>query len=168
VGLPKDEFIDSGHWPPQLYVREGRRMLGEYMMRQADMQIDRTKTDSIGMGSYNSDSHNIQRISTPDGRVENEGDVQVPVSPYQIPYRSIVPKWAEVRNLLVPVCLSATHVAYSSLRMEPQYMILGQAAGLSASLAVHEHKDIQNIDTVELQRILLEDKAVLSLPLTEH
>ncbi len=162
-GLPLDEFSDTGHWPFQLYIREGRRMLGEYVMRQADLQTDRIKVDSIGMGSYNSDSHNVERIATPDGRVENEGNVEVHVSPYQIPYRSILPKRTEVRNLLVPVCFSASHVAYSSLRMEPQYMILGEAAGLSASLAAEEHKDVQDIDISELQNILLKDGAVLSL-----
>jgi len=163
-GLPKDEFRDTEHWPFQLYVREARRMIGAYVMVQQDLQTQRTKPDPIGMGSYNSDSHNVQRISTPDGRVENEGNVEVPVSPYQIPYRSIVPKPSEVQNLLVPVCFSATHVAYSSMRMEPQYMILGQAAGLAAYLAVQQQRDVQSIDTKKLQAILLEEKAVLSLP----
>lgn len=162
-GLPKDEFADTGHWPFQLYVREGRRMTGEYVMRQKDLQTERTKADSIGMGSYNSDSHNVQRISTPDGRVENEGNVEVHVSPYEIPYRSIVPKRTEVRNLLVPVCLSASHVAYSSLRMEPQYMILGQAAGIGAYLAIHEHQDVQAIDISKLREALLSEKAILGL-----
>jgi hypothetical protein len=163
-GLPKDEFRDTDHWPFQLYIREGRRMIGEYVMHQSDIQSDRTKPDPIGMGSYNSDSHNVQRIATSDGRVENEGDVQVPVQPYQIPYRSILPKRDEADNLLVPVCLSATHVAYSSLRMEPQYMILGQAAGTAAALAVREKVSVQNIDIVSLQKKLLADKAVLGLP----
>jgi len=163
-GLPKDEFRDTEHWPFQLYVREARRMIGAYVMIQQDLQTQRTKPDPIGMGSYNSDSHNVQRISIRDGRVENEGNVEVPVSPYQIPYRSIVPKPSEVQNLLVPVCFSATHVAYSSMRMEPQYMILGQAAGLAAYLAVQQQRDVQSIDTKKLQAILLEEKAVLSLP----
>jgi hypothetical protein len=163
-GLPRDEFADTGHWPFQLYVREGRRMIGEYVMHQADIQTERTKPDSIGMGSYNSDSHNVQRIATPDGRVENEGDVQVPVQPYEIPYRSILPKPDEAENLLVPVCFSATHVAYSSLRMEPQYMILGQAAGTAAVLALREKVHIQDIDIAALQKKLLTDKAVLSMP----
>ena len=162
-GLPKDEFRDTEHWPFQLYVREARRMIGAYVMVQQDLQTQRTKPDPIGMGSYNSDSHNVQRISTPDGHVENEGNVEVPVSPYQIPYRSIVPKHSEVQNLLVPVCFSATHVAYSSMRMEPQYMILGQAAGLAAYLAVQQQQDVQSIDTKKLQVILQEEKAVLSL-----
>ena len=163
-GLPKDEFVDTEHWPFQLYVREARRMTGAYVMRQEDLQTQRIKPDAIGMGSYNSDSHNVQRIATPDGRVENEGNVEVPVLPYQIPYRSIVPEQSEVRNLLVPVCFSATHVAYSSMRMEPQYMILGQAAGLAASLAIQQQQDVQSIATGRLQTILREEKAVLSLP----
>jgi hypothetical protein len=163
-GLPKDEFADTDHWPFQLYIREGRRMIGEYVMHQADIQTERTKPDSIGMGSYNSDSHNVQRIATPDGRVENEGDVQVPVQPYQIPYRSILPRPDEVNNLLVPVCLSATHVAYSSLRMEPQYMILGQAAGTASALAIREKVNVQKINLAALQKKLLADKAILSLP----
>lgn len=163
-GLPKDEFADTGHWPFQLYVREGRRMIGEYVMHQADIQTERTKHDSIGMGSYNSDSHNVQRIATPDGRVKNEGNVEVPVQPYEIPYRSILPKRDEADNLLVPVCFSATHVAYSSMRMEPQYMILGQAAGTAAALALREKVHVQDIDTGTLQKKLLADKAVLSMP----
>ena len=125
-GLAKDEFADTDHWPHQLYVREARRMVGEYVMRQSDLENERTKSDSIGMGSYNIDSHNTQRVAMPDGAVQNEGDVQFPVEPYEISYRSITPKRAEAENLLVTVCLSATHVAYCSLRMEPQYMILGR------------------------------------------
>jgi len=162
-GLPKDEFADTDHWPNQLYIREGRRMVGEYVMRQSDLQTERTKEDSIGMGSYNSDSHNIQRVAMPDGNVKNEGDVQVPVQPYEIAYRSITPKRAEVENLLVPVCLSATHAAYSSVRMEPQYMIIGQAAGVAASLAVQTRKPVQDISISALQQRLRQHNAVLHL-----
>jgi len=162
-GLPKDEFEDTGHWPRQLYIREARRMLGAYMIRQADLQSERTKPDSIGMGSYNSDSHNIQRVAMPDGTVQNEGDVQVPVQPYEIPYRAITPQHAEIENLLVPVCLSATHVAYSSVRMEPQYMIIGQAAGVAASIAVRNHTAIQNISITKLQRELRNEGSILHL-----
>jgi hypothetical protein len=162
-GLPKDEFADTDHWPNQLYIREGRRMVGEYVMRQSDLQTERTKEDSIGMGSYNSDSHNIQRVAMPDGNVKNEGDVQVPVQPYEIAYRSITPKRAEVENLLVPVCLSATHAAYSSVRMEPQYMIIGQAAGVAASLAVQARKPVQDISISTLQQRLRQHNAVLHL-----
>ncbi len=135
-GLAKDEFLDTDHWPNQLYIREARRMVGEYVMSQKDIQTELTKPDPIGMGSYNSDSHNVQRVINKDGFVRNEGDMQVPVQPYQIPYRVLLPKKNEVQNLLVPVCFSATHVAYSTLRMEPQYMILGQAAGVAAAMAI--------------------------------
>ncbi len=162
-GLPKDEFPDTGHWPNQLYIREGRRMVGEYVMRQADLQTERTKDDSIGMGSYNSDSHNIQRVAMPDGNVKNEGDVQVPVQPYEIAYRTITPRRIESENLLVPVCLSATHAAYSSVRMEPQYMIIGQAAGVAASLAIQSRKPVQDISISVLQHKLRQQNAVLHL-----
>lgn len=162
-GLPKDEYEDTGHWPRQLYIREARRMLGAYVIRQSDLQTERTKPDSIGMGSYNSDSHNIQRVAMPDGTVQNEGDVQVPVEPYEIPYRAITPQRSEAENLLVPVCLSATHTAYSSVRMEPQYMIIGQAAGVAASLAVSHHSAVQNISIPELQKKLRNEGGVLHL-----
>ncbi len=162
-GLPKDEFADTDHWPNQLYIREGRRLVGEYVMRQADLQTERTKLDSIGMGSYNSDSHNIQRVAMPDGTVQNEGDVQVPVEPYEIAYRSILPKRSESENLLVPVCLSASHAAYSSVRMEPQYMIIGQAAGVAAALAVQGHRDVHDVVIPELQQKLRESGAILHL-----
>jgi hypothetical protein len=162
-GLPRDEFADTGHWPNQLYIREGRRMVGQYVMRQSDLQTERTKPDSIGMGSYNSDSHNIQRVAMPDGNVQNEGDVQVPVEPYEIAYRSITPQRSEAENLLVPVCLSASHAAYSSVRMEPQYMIIGQAAGTAASLAIQNHTSIQEVAIPELQHRLREHGAILHL-----
>ena len=145
-GLAKDEFPDTDHWPNQLYVREARRMVGEYVMVQRDLQTDLRKADAIGMGSYNSDSHNIQRLATGDGAVENEGDMQVAVSPYQIPYRVMLPKRGDAVNLLVPVCFSASHVAYSSVRMEPQYMILGHAAGVAAAMAVKGELAVQDVD----------------------
>src|SRR5207302_9080302 len=102
-GLARDEFTDTGNFPNQLYIREARRMIGEYVMTQKDIQTDLTKPDPIGMGSYNSDSHNVQRIVNRDGFVRNEGDMQVPVQPYQIPYRILLPKKSEMQNLLVPV-----------------------------------------------------------------
>lgn len=163
-GLPKDEFEDSNHWPRELYIREGRRLIGAYVVTQSDLQSNRTKPDSIGMGSYNSDSHNVQRVVMPDGSVRNEGDMQVPVQPYQIPYRVMTPRREEMQNLLVPVCLSASHVAYSSLRMEPQYMIIGQAAGVAAALAARAHVPVQDIDMTRLQSELLNAGAVLGLP----
>jgi FAD-dependent oxidoreductase family protein len=160
-GLCKDEFTDTGHWPHQLYVREARRMIGEYVMSQNDIQTTVTKPDVIGMGSYNSDSHNVQRIVNEDGFVENEGDMQVPVTPYQIPYRMLVPKRAQASNLLVAVCFSATHVAYSTLRMEPQYMIIGQAAGVAASMAIDEGVAVQDIDRQALTAKLRAQGAVM-------
>lgn len=160
-GLAKDEFRDTQNWPNQLYIREARRMIGEYVMTQKDLQTDRTKPDPIGMGSYNSDSHNVQRVVTPDGYVENEGDVQVPVQPYQIPYRVMLPKRDQMTNLLVPVCLSASHVAYSSLRMEPQYMIIGQAAGVAAAMASKNDKAVQQIDVDALVSKLKTEGAVM-------
>ena len=163
-GLAKDEFTDTKHWPRQLYLREARRMVGEYVMTQKDIQTELSKEDAIGMGSYNSDSHNVQRVATPDGRaVENEGDMQVPVKPYQIPYRILLPKRREATNLLVPVCFSASHVAYSTLRMEPQYMIIGQAAGVAASMAIDKKTSVQDVDTKTLTEKLRQQKAVLGI-----
>ncbi len=163
-GLCKDEFTDTGHWPHQLYVREARRMIGTYVMSQKDIQTDLTKPDSVGMGSYNSDSHNVQRIVNGEGFVENEGDMQVPVTPYEIPYRMIVPKRAEAANLLVPVCFSATHVAYSTLRMEPQYMIIGQAAGIAAKMALDRGVPVQDVDVDALRATLRAQRAMLERP----
>ena len=162
-GLSKDEFVDNGYFPYQLYIREGRRMIGTYVMHQTDLQTTRTKPDSIGMGSYQSDSHNIQRVAREDGTATNEGDVQVAVQPYEIPVRVLLPKKNQVDNLLVPVCLSASHVAYSSVRMEPQYMIIGQAAGVVASLAIEKGSAVQDISIPALQEKLHKQKAVLNL-----
>jgi len=162
-GLAKDEFPDTGHWPNQLYIREARRMVGDFVSTQKDLQTDLTKPDAIGMGSYNSDSHNLQRIVNDKGFVENEGDVQVAVKPYQIPYRVLLPKKNEAENLLVPVCFSASHISYASLRMEPQYMILGHAAGIAAALAVKGNTAVQDIDIKTLQQQLRKEGAVFEL-----
>lgn len=159
-GLCKDEFTDTGFWPHQLYVREARRMTGEYVVTQEDLQTELTKPDAIGMGSYNSDSHAVQRYLLPDGTAQNEGLMEVPVQPYQIPYRVMLPKRSEAVNLLVPVAFSASHVAYSSLRMEPQYMIIGQAAGVAAKLAIACQCDVQSVDTTALRDILRQHGAV--------
>jgi hypothetical protein len=160
-GLSKDEFADNDNWPHQLYVREGQRMLGGYVMTQADIQEKRTKDDTIGLGSYNADSHHVQRIVDTEGNVLNEGDFQVPVKPYAIPYRSLLPRPEECENLLVPVCLSASHVAYGSIRMEPVYMILGQACGNAAVLAVTEKTNFHKAPIEKLQAKPKEQKAVL-------
>jgi len=162
-GLAKDEFTDNNHWPYALYVREARRMLGAYVMRQQDCQTDITKPDAIAMGSFILDSHALQRLVTPDGNVIDEGNFDGPTKPYQIPYRSITPKPEQCRNLLVPVCMSATHVAYGSIRMEPQYMAMGHAAGLAAVMALRADKAVQDIDVPALQVKLHEQEQVLAL-----
>ncbi|MBN8729962.1 MAG: FAD-dependent oxidoreductase [Acidobacteria bacterium] len=159
-GLCKDEYTDTNHWPHQLYVREARRMVGEFVASQKDLQTDLTKPDVIGMGSYNSDSHNIRRFVNSRGMAENEGDMQVAVKPYQIPFRVMLPKRAEVSNLLNPVTFSASHVAYSSLRMEPQYMILGHAAGVAAAMAIKASQPVQDVSVPELQKTLKSEGAV--------
>ncbi len=163
-GLSKDEFTDTDHWPFQLYIRESRRMIGHYVMTQKDVQTERNKPDAIGMGSYNIDSHNFERVVTADGSVKNEGNTEIPVQPYQIPYGILVPKPHQVTNLLVPVCVSASHVAYSSLRLEPQYIIMGQAAGVAASMAARRDISVQDVDLKKLQEKLLQQGAILELP----
>lgn len=160
-GLPKDEYTDNGHWTPQLYIRESRRMVGEYVATQADCENRTTVEDGVGMAAYTMDSHNCQRIVIhKDGRamVKNEGDVQIGIgSPYPVSYRSITPKREECTNLLVPVCLSASHIAYGSIRMEPVFMVLGQSAAKAACLAIDGNTDIQKIDVAQIQRMYDED-----------
>jgi hypothetical protein len=160
-GLAKDEFVDTGHWPHQLYVREARRMIGAYVMTQADIMDDRSKVDSVGLGSYNTDSHHVQRVALADGSALNEGDFQVGVRPYAIPYRSLIPKPKECTNLLVPVCMSASHVAYGTVRMEPVYMILGHACGVAASLAHRGQTTVQEVPVERLVSRLAEQGSVL-------
>jgi hypothetical protein len=160
-GLAKDEFTDNDHWPYQLYVREARRLVGDYVVTQKDIQTELAKPDAIGMGSYNSDSHNVQRYVTPEGNAQNEGNMEVAVTPYQIPYRVLLPKRAQATNLFVPVCFSASHVTYSTLRMEPQYMIIGQAAGVAAKMAIEKKSAVQDLDTTALKSKLLSLGAVM-------
>jgi hypothetical protein len=160
-GLAKDEFADNGHWPYQLYIREARRMVGDFVMSQKDIQTELTKQDVIGMGSYNSDSHNVQRYVTLEGNAQNEGNMEVAVTPYQIPYRIVLPKRKEAGNLLVPVAFSASHVTYSTLRMEPQYMIIGQAAGVAAKMAVEKKIAVQEVDAAALTAKLRSQRAVM-------
>ncbi len=136
-------------------------MVGDFVMTQKDIQTELTKPDSIGMGSYNSDSHNVQRYVTEDGHAQNEGNMEVPVTPYQIPYRLLLPRKSEVSNLLVTVCFSASHVTYSTLRMEPVYMIIGQAAGVAAKMAIDEKVAVQDVDSPSLSARLRNQKAVL-------
>jgi arylsulfatase A-like enzyme len=161
-GLAADEFTDNGHWPHQVYVREARRMVGEYVMTELDCRRKRATPQSVGMGSYNMDSHNCMRYVTPEGFVQNEGDVQVsPGGPYQISYLSIVPKKGECPNLLVPVCVSSSHIAYGSIRMEPVFFILGQSAATAAALALDDGVDVQQVPYEKLRQRLLKDKQVL-------
>jgi hypothetical protein len=161
-GIAKDEFLDNNHWPYQLYIREARRMVGDFVVTQKDIQTELTKPDVIGMGSYNSDSHNVQRYVQPDGTAQNEGNMEVGVKPYQIPYRVLLPKRSQATNLLVPVCFSASHVVYSTLRMEPQYMIIGQAAGVAAKMAIEGKKAVQEVDSAALSSRLRELGAVFT------
>lgn len=159
-GPCKDEFSDTGGWPRQLYVREARRMISDYVMTEHNCRGKIVAPDPVGLGAYNMDSHNCRRI-VKNGRVENEGDVQVGVSPYPISFRSIISSGNECENLLVPVCLSATHIAYGSIRMEPVFMILGQSAATAAALAIDAQRPVQKIDYNALKQRLLIDKQVL-------
>lgn len=161
-GLAKDEFRATGNWPHQMYIREARRMIGSYVMTENELVKRRPTPESIGMGSYGIDSHNIQRYITPEGYVQNEGDIGVSTNgPYQIAYGSIVPKRGEVQNLLVPVCLSSSHIAYGSIRMEPVFMILGQSAATAAAMALDGAVPVQNVPYDVLRARLLADGQVL-------
>ena len=159
--LAKDEFIDNGNWPHQLYIREARRMVSEYVMSQQDCQGRKVADDSVALAAYGMDSHNVQRY-VKDGRVWNEGDVQVGgFAPYPISYRSIRPKKTQCRNLLVPVAMSASHIAYGSIRMEPVFMVLGQSAATAAVHAINANVAVQDVDIKKLQSRLLADKQQL-------
>lgn len=163
-GLAKDEFTDNGNWPHQLYIREARRMTGEYVTTEKDVLGKRVVPSPVGMGSYTMDSHNVQRYVTEEGFVQNEGDIGVhPHSPYQISYGSIVPKAGTCSNLLVPVCVSSSHIAYGSIRMEPVFMILGQSAAAAAVLAVEKNTAVQDVPYELLAQVLKEKGQVLSL-----
>ena len=158
-GLAKDEFLDNGHWPHQIYVREARRMIGEYVMTEHDVLGKRTVPKPVGMGSYTLDSHNVQRYVKPDGYVQNEGDIGVKVpEPYQISYSSLVPQKNECRNLLVPVCVSCSHIAFGSIRMEPVFMILGQSAATAAAFAIEDGCAVQDVTYEKLREQLLADE----------
>ncbi|MPY90222.1 MAG: FAD-dependent oxidoreductase [Luteitalea sp.] len=161
-GLAKDEFADNDHWPYQLYIREARRMIGSYVMTEQDVLTQRQTPEPVGMGSYTVDSHNVQRYVTADGHVQNEGDVGVPTrQPYQIAYRSLLPKKSECTNLLVPVGLSSSHIAYGSIRMEPVFLILGQSAATAAVMAIDRDIPVQALDYEQLRRRLRQDGQVL-------
>jgi FAD dependent oxidoreductase len=170
-GLCRDEFPESGHWSPQLYVREGRRMIGEYILSQKDIIDEPEKTDPIAVSSFPIDSHDCQRVGTATF-VLNEGTIR-PVRmagrkhgyPYHVPYRAITPKAAECENLLVPVALSCTHVGISSIRVEPTWMVLGQSAGIAAAMSAKQSVAVQDLPYPALRERLLAQKQVLELPI---
>jgi hypothetical protein len=172
-GLPADEFPDTGHWPPQLYVRDARRMVGEHVLTQAALQgpSGDPVPDAIGMGGYNIDVREVQWVAAPVYRfpdvcpeVLTEGYVSVPVDPYPVPYRALLPRRDECSNLLVTTCISASHVAFSSFRMEPQFMIAGHAAGLAAALAVESDRRVHAVDVDRLQALMRSHGQVIGPP----
>jgi hypothetical protein len=161
-GLAEDEFTDNGNWPRQIYVREARRMIGTYVMTENDLLKKHVTPDSIGMGSYGIDSHNVQRYVTREGYVQNEGDIGVPTKgPNAIAYGTITPKKAQCENLLVPVCVSSSHIAFGSIRMEPVFMILGQSAATAAAMAIDSKQAVQDVPYARLSERLLQDGQVL-------
>jgi len=139
-------------------------MVSDYVMTESDCRSKRTAEDPVGMGSYNMDSHNVQRYVTPEGYVQNEGNIEEPLdAPYWISYRSIVPKRGEAENLLVPVAVSSSHIAFGSIRMEPVFMILGQSAATAAVLAMDDNVAVQDLNYEHLRQRLIEDGQVLAL-----
>lgn len=165
-GLAKDEFTDNGNWPHQLYIREARRMIGDFIMKEADALGKTNIARSIGMGSYALDAHNAQRYVTPEGYVQNEGDIGVkPARPYGIDYGTILPKQSECSNLLVPVAVSSSHIAYGSIRMEPVFMILGQSAAIAAAMSIDAKIAPQQLAYPALEKELLKAGQVLSAPI---
>jgi len=162
-GLSKDEFQDNDNWPHQLYIREARRMVSSLVMTENEVLGKREVQKPIGMGSYSLDSHNVQRYVTDQGFVQNEGDIGVKASkPYSIGYDAIVPKENQCSNLLVPVCLSSSHIAYGSVRMEPVFMILGESAATAASVAIDRGITVQRVPYDNLAELLLAQKQRLN------
>ncbi|MDB4582972.1 FAD-dependent oxidoreductase [Draconibacterium sp.] len=161
-GTCKDEYAREDGWQQQLYVREARRMISDFVMTQKHCEGIEVADDPVGLGAYGMDSHQVQRYVDANGFVQNEGNVEASVpGPYPISYRAIVPKKDECSNLLVPVCVSATHIAFGSIRMEPVFMVLGQSAATAASLAIDNNIEVQNINYLNLKNLLLKDKQVL-------
>jgi len=161
-GLAKDEFTDNGGWPHQIYVREARRMMGQFVMTENELMKRRPTPESVGMGSYSIDSHNVQRYITPEGYVQNEGDIGVPLSsPYEIAYGALVPKRGQADNLFVPVCVSSSHIAFGSIRMEPVFMVLAHSAATAAAIAIDRGLAVQDVPYADLRARLLKDGQVL-------
>ena len=170
-GLAKDEFTENSNWPRQLYVREARRMVSDYVMSEKNCKRKEIVEDSVGMGAYNMDSHHTQRYVTKEGFARNEGDIQIGTRPYPISYRSIRPKAEQCTNLLVPVCLAASHIAYGSIRMEPVFMVMGQSAATAAVQAIDQKTTVQRIDYAKLKDQMLKDGQMLdfeSAPMPDH
>ncbi len=166
-GLAKDEFVDNDHWPHQLYIREARRMISDFVMTENHLVKKIPTPHSVGMGSYTMDSHNVQRYITPDGYVQNEGDIACSThGPYEIAYNALVPKQAECENLLVPVCPSSSHIAFGSIRMEPVFMILGHSAATAAAIAIDLECAVQEVPYDRLSKKLIADGQVLTAPVT--
>jgi hypothetical protein len=162
-GLPKDEFIDNGGWPWMIYIREARRMQSDYVMTQLDCEGKRKAVDPIALGSFGMDSHCVQHIVTANGKVQNEGVIwRVPPKPYGISYRSIIPKRGECENLFSPICLSASHVAHGSIRMEPVFMALSQSAALAAGVALDKNVSVQDVPYPVLLEKLEEAKQIVN------
>lgn len=163
-GLAKDEFADNENWPRQLYIREARRMVGKFVMTENELLKRSPTPESVGMGSYTIDSHNIQRYVTEEGHVHNEGDIGVGLpEPYEIAYGALVPKKEECQNLFVPVCASTSHIAFGSIRMEPVFMILGQSAAVAACMAIDEKIAVQDIKYEKLKKVLEDKKQILKM-----
>jgi hypothetical protein len=172
-GYAKDEFVDNDHWPYHIYVREARRLVGEYVMTEKDVLEDRHKPDGVAIGSYRLDVHPVQYVRVPDskdveygglyalGGIVREGGISHHLQPYEISYRALLAKRNEAENLLVPLCLSSTHVAYSTIRMEPVYMMLGHAAGLAAAMSLEQGVSLHDLPIQRLRSRLIEQKAVL-------
>lgn len=167
LGLPKDEFVDTGNWPFYLYIREARRMVGDYVLTQHDCQNSKVSPEPIGMGSYTLDSHNTSRFVDENGFAQNEGDVQRSIGAtgaYQISYGTIIPKREDCQNLFVICAVSASHIAYGSLRMEPVFMVLGHSAAAAAVQCIDSGKVVQDADQWDLKKTLLKEKQILWLP----
>jgi len=161
-GLAKDEFTDNGHWPHQLYIREARRMIGAFVMTENEVKKIKPVPRPVGMGSYTLDSHHVQRYITPEGFVENEGNVNAKTNgPYQIDMWSLLPGREECTNLLVPVAVSSSHIAFGSIRMEPIFMILGQSAGIIASMSIENNQEIHDLDYHEVKINLIKKGQIL-------
>jgi hypothetical protein len=161
-GLCKDEFTDNGNWPREMYIREARRMMSDFVMTERNLRGLAPSPRSIGLGSYAMDSHNVRRYVDARGFARNEGDIQVePGRSYEISYGAIIPRHAEARNLLVPVAISASHIAYGSIRMEPVFMILGQSAAAAAVAAIDGKLAVQDVPYAPLRARLLREGQIL-------